>query len=339
MNRDAESVPGLQQIAAALEYIEERLSRSPESDERAGAPIRIEDVALVARYSPYHFLRVFHALTGETPGDYIRRRRLTCAARELTGGKRRIIDIALDWGFDSQAAFSRAFKRQFHAPPAAYRRAGRDRLDRERAAWTPEAFAHIGRGGISRPPRLESQDALTLVGFEAATNFWNDLDAGTGANRVIYDLWERYMAYNRKRTAREEAVAAATIAPEDCGQNVFYELTRLESAGAADSGITPDARFVKLVGQAVRPESPAAASPPDGMVSRRIPARRYAVFTHRGPLESIQASCDYIYGVWARETDLRLAAGDELQVFDSRRFRGEGPEPGSFEIRVPIQPA
>lgn len=308
MSHSQGSSRGLQQIAAALDYIEERLP---------GA-LQIEDVALVARFSPYHFWRVFHAMTGETPGDYIRRRRLTCAARKLTGGDRRIIDIALDAGFDSQAAFTRAFKRQFHRPPAAYRRDGRDRLDLERAAWTPEAFAHVGTGGVTTEPRIETCGPLTIVGFEGETNFV----AASGENRIIYDLWDRLLARRHEIPGRVQT-------------DLFYELCHL-SGTTADGAITPDSRFTKLVGQAIDLEHDLPPLPA-GMVLRRVPPRQYAVFVHRGPAELIQTSCDFIYGVWARETDLRLAAADEIQRFDRRFFPGAGPEPGSFEIRVPVE--
>ncbi|MEQ9363044.1 MAG: helix-turn-helix domain-containing protein [Leptospirales bacterium] len=314
MSRNAKPSRGLEQIAAALEYIEERLRQA----------LRIEDAALIARYSPYHFWRVFHGLTGETPGDYIRRRRLTCAARELTGGSRRILDIALDWGFDSQAAFTRAFKLQFRRPPAAYRRAGHDRLDLERAAWTPASFAHVGEGGVSLRPRLAFAGPFAIAGFEAAIDFQDDpLDSG--GHGGVYQLWKSLLA--RRHLIRGRVAA-----------DLFYELCRFESSEPKPGGgVTSETRFLKLVGQ----EVPAAAADldelPAGMVLRRLPRRRYAIFVHEGPIQRIQASCDYIYGVWARETDLRLTPGDEIQLFDRRRFPGVGA--GSFEIYVPIEDA
>jgi AraC family transcriptional regulator len=311
---------GLRQIADAIDYIEERLAD----------PIRIDDAAVVARYSPYHFSRVFHALSGETPGDYIKRRRLTCAARELTGGSRRILDIALDWGFESQAAFTRAFKRQFLLPPAAYRREGRDRLDLERAPWTPESFAHVGSGGISRAPRTDvSAGPFAIVGFEASIDLHPDCaPSGDSGTTSVHKLWEKFLSGRRAIPRREN-------------EDLFYELSRMDPA-AFSGGVTRDTRFLKLIGQAIPADAVEELEPPAGMALRRIPARSYAVFVHEGPVDLIQASCDYIYGVWARETDLRLAPGYEIQLFDRRQFRDADAESGApafarFEIYVPVE--
>lgn len=55
----------------ALDYMESKMTE----------PLRIEEVAKVAHVSPFHFQRMFGMLTGVTVADYIRKRRLTLAAR------------------------------------------------------------------------------------------------------------------------------------------------------------------------------------------------------------------------------------------------------------------
>lgn len=54
--------------------------------------------------------------------DYVTRRRLTCCARELVSGDKTILDLALDWGYQSPEALTRAFTRLFGQPPAAFRK-------------------------------------------------------------------------------------------------------------------------------------------------------------------------------------------------------------------------
>lgn len=73
-------------------------------------------------YSPYHCTRRFHELTGMTLRDYICQRRISRAAVELRDSDARILDVAVQYGFSSQEAFSRAFVKAFGLPPAAYRR-------------------------------------------------------------------------------------------------------------------------------------------------------------------------------------------------------------------------
>ena len=66
----------------------------------------------------------FTALVGEPPIRYLVRWRLALAAQALRGGSEPIVRIAARSGYESEAAFTRAFKREFGAPPAAWRRAG-----------------------------------------------------------------------------------------------------------------------------------------------------------------------------------------------------------------------
>lgn len=84
--------------------------------------ITLEALAQAAGYSPFHCIRIFKELTGRTPFDYIRALRLTKAAQTLLESDERVLDVALDSGFDSQDGFARAFARQFAIAPRAYRR-------------------------------------------------------------------------------------------------------------------------------------------------------------------------------------------------------------------------
>ena len=90
----------LERVQSAMAYIEEHLN----------SELDLEEVARRACFSLYHFHRVFRQVTHSSLGEFIRRRRLTEAARELRMTERRVLDIAVDYGYGSQAAFTRAFK-------------------------------------------------------------------------------------------------------------------------------------------------------------------------------------------------------------------------------------
>ncbi|MCA9833111.1 MAG: helix-turn-helix transcriptional regulator [Thermomicrobiales bacterium] len=79
--------------------------------------ITARDVAMAAGYSQYHAARVFKAETGLSPFEYIRRERLTAAAHALRTSDRRVLDIALDFVFDSHEGFTRAFANGFGIAP------------------------------------------------------------------------------------------------------------------------------------------------------------------------------------------------------------------------------
>ena len=103
----------IRQLNAAMEYIEENL----QEDVDAWAAARIACVA------PDSFLRFFSYMTGMSLAEYVRRRRLTLAAEDIRGGVR-VVDAAVKYGYDSAAAFSRAFARQHGMNPSEFRRRG-----------------------------------------------------------------------------------------------------------------------------------------------------------------------------------------------------------------------
>jgi AraC-like DNA-binding protein len=92
------------------DYIEQHISE----------PIALQALARAAGYSPWHADRVFKELTGKSPIEYIRALRLSRAAVKLRSSDVRIIDVALEFVFDSHEGFTRAFSKQFGVSPHYY---------------------------------------------------------------------------------------------------------------------------------------------------------------------------------------------------------------------------
>ncbi|MBI9050582.1 MAG: AraC family transcriptional regulator [Anaerolineaceae bacterium] len=101
-----------EQIAKSLQYIEDHLTE----------PICIEDISQHVNYSLYHFSRVFNAVTLISPYTYLIRRRISEAAIQVVHTRRRLTDIAVDYGFQSSEVFARSFRRLFNAPPSELRK-------------------------------------------------------------------------------------------------------------------------------------------------------------------------------------------------------------------------
>lgn len=101
-------IMGLQR---AIDYLEEHLTE----------PLDIGAAASQAYVSSFHFQRVFSVLCGCTVGEYVRSRRLTQAGLALLTTDRKVIDIALDCGYDSPESFTRAFTRFHGVSPTAAR--------------------------------------------------------------------------------------------------------------------------------------------------------------------------------------------------------------------------
>lgn len=85
-------------------------------------PLMIDDVASHAGFSKFHFHRIFLSSVGMSISEYIRVRRLANASAALLYTNERILDIAFHYHFESQEAFTRAFKKYYQLPPGQYRR-------------------------------------------------------------------------------------------------------------------------------------------------------------------------------------------------------------------------
>ena len=170
----------------ALDYIENHLA-----DE-----IDLGRVARAACCSAYHFPRMFATVTGLTLCEYIRRRRLTKAALDLSQGEARVIDTAVKYGYDSADAFARAFYRQHHVQPSQAREQG------VRLTCYPRISFHLTlKGDVPMNYRLEELDALRIVGrkfevetkhaFDTVPGLWQREMAGGFVPKLIEMAWEK----------------------------------------------------------------------------------------------------------------------------------------------------
>lgn len=98
-------------IESVIDYIETHLNEK----------LTLDTIAAAIHYSKYHLSRLFVDTVGLHINEYIKRRQLTEAAKLLIFSEKPIIDIALLCGYQSQQAFSSAFKSMYKAPPAEYR--------------------------------------------------------------------------------------------------------------------------------------------------------------------------------------------------------------------------
>jgi AraC family transcriptional regulator len=85
----------------------------------------VENLALVANYSVWRFIKIFHLVFGETPYSYISRTRIEHAKKLLIGSDLGIGDIAFATGFESRSSFTRAIKNHLGSSASEFRHASR----------------------------------------------------------------------------------------------------------------------------------------------------------------------------------------------------------------------
>jgi len=100
-------------IPKVIDFIEEHLTTDD---------LDLEEIADIASYSKYHLHRMFSNIVGCTLHQYIQKRRLTEAARQLVYTDKSIIDIAFIAGYETQQSFTLAFKRLYQQSPQVYRK-------------------------------------------------------------------------------------------------------------------------------------------------------------------------------------------------------------------------
>jgi len=244
-------------MALALDFIESHLRE----------PVGVADMAAAVSYSLYHFCRTFKAATHFTPYDYLMRRRIAEAAREVLASERKLIDIAFDYQFNNPETFSRAFKRVMDVQPTQWRKQGAAGYRQMMPRLTAEHLEHLQRGAPWRPT-IETRPALDLIGV---MTLGDDVTAA----------WEQL----------HSELAACGLA--DTGGD-FYGWTWC----AAEGGVT--ATLAALVNSGACIEAGA-------LVAKTLPARTYLRVPHRGTARDLALTLDYAYHIWLPQSDYRAA--------------------------------
>ena len=283
----------MDRLGAALDFIESRLSE----------PIGVEQIAAAAGLSPFHFSRLFRRVMGETVMSYVRRRRLSEAAVRLRDEDIRLIELALDVGFESQQAFHRAFKRMFAMTPGQYRRLESPPIAAflspcEIQSWKSDEET------MTMGPRILDRTAFAVVGLP--------LKVSRTTTHEISTLWGRLMPRLAEIPGRIEGGCYGLMHNFDKKEGNFDYL-----AGVAVAG---------------------THAVPAGMSRIEVPAQTYAVFTHRieNPVlsQDLPRTFNYIYGTWLPDSDYQAAQGPEFEYYDSRF--DPGANSGEIDIYVPV---
>ncbi len=141
----------INRIQKAIDYIEQHLTDD----------INYEEIARKSFSSSFHFQKVFSILCGYTLGEYIRNRRLTMAGKELLHDNKKIIDIALKYGYENPDSFSRAFTK-FHGITPSDARKKNFLLK----SFLPLRLKISLEGGETMDYRIEEKNSMILVGYK-----------------------------------------------------------------------------------------------------------------------------------------------------------------------------
>lgn len=135
-------IPPRDEYLARIHRVQDHIER------HLGEELRLEHLARVACFSPFHFHRIYAAITGETIREFVARLRLERAASALLRhADRSVTEIALDAGFGGSAAFARAFRAAYGVSATAFRKLGKPL--RKRGEEGAEGAAYVAPVGAA----------------------------------------------------------------------------------------------------------------------------------------------------------------------------------------------
>ncbi len=215
-------------------------------DKRITENIRVDELARAANYSVYHFCRLFMALTGTSVMNYVTRRKLEYALYDLSQGKR-IIDVAMEYGFETHAGFTKACKKFFGYPPSLHRLHISANLP-ERATIASVIQKH---GGIAMEVQLKELPSFVIVGVisrHALPNVKRSADVPAYWNTISMDYGKHLSRLYDAFTPAVHGEFGLCFDVDDATGEFTYLLGVRFDKDADSSKIEPDMRKVEMQG-------------------------------------------------------------------------------------------
>jgi AraC family transcriptional regulator len=280
----------IERLQNALEFLEKNI-------EKDLSPV---DISGKANTTPFHFQRMFSIITGVPLAEYIRKRRLTLAAQELVSKNSSIVDVALKYGYATQASFTRAFN-HFHGFSPGMIREQNITI----RSYLPVSFQISITGEVIMDYEIKETGPVRLIGevrkftnkdglnLKEIPKFWQGFSS-KGLDKKLIELAEG------KRITGKTLIGVCMDFSEN--QEEFEYMIGIESA---------QKEF------------------PEVFVERVIPSSTWAIFKSGGSSpESIQKLEKRIYSEWFPSTKYIHAGSPELELYY---------ENDDFEIWIPIK--
>lgn len=288
-----------EEIEKSIEFIENHIKED----------ITVVEIASHAGYSLYHFCRVFSLCKGVSVMEYVRDRRLSLAATELFNG-RKIIDIALDYGFETPSGFAKAFRKACGYSPTQYMM---------RMAQYADTKTTFEIGGYIMNPVIVKKPAFKVAGYGIKTNI-----SGATYTRDIASYWSNYDGENL--------------------ESKMYKILNPPKHGEVGLCVplSEDGNVIYLLGVIVDDFSKVE----EDMLTAEIPEAEYAVFT-TNPVDTINdeeqnkfaeiiaGTWKYIFEDWFKDSEYIYDEGKmDFEFYDERCHHRKDTV---MDIYVPIK--
>jgi AraC family transcriptional regulator len=260
-------------ILRASGYIEENLTQD----------IKIQDIIHNAGFSQYHFMRLFKAISGHTISSYIKRRKMTEASKLLLTTDMKILDIAVLFGYNSQEAFTRAFKEVYNVTPNTYRVNNVRYYNIEQIVISENILNMKASAVDPIEPKMVFKDGFLIAGLKYR---------GNNQNFDVPKLWNRL-------DEKVETIKNRMIGNHSYG---YESYDNFEKTGS----------FVYIAGVEVS----SIADLPEDFAHQKVDGSKYAVFPISSIVENVQKSIIEIYTVHLPASGLKAAGNYDFEHYD-----------------------
>lgn len=280
-------------------------------EENLAERVEIEELAEVAHLSPFYYQRLFSRLVGKPVMEYTKLRRLANAADQLAKKQMRIIDAALDYGFENHETFTRAFKETYGITPEEYRAAPRPLShflmpDLSMKYFLVDENVPLVAEGILLEVRRVN---LTTERYFTGLTLQNPVSDTPGID-FLSELWTRF--HNEKAKVQNLLPggneAGASYQGETEGHFTYF-------AGAEVTGSAKQPTFAEWV----------------------LPAGEYAVCSFEAEnfyqltTNALNKARDYMFGVWLSNRKL------SVDPFMAELYFNTSPDASMMEIWLKIK--
>jgi AraC family transcriptional regulator len=258
--------------------------------------VTLEEIAAAGGVSRFYMSRAFGTVTGHSAMRYVRGRRLTEAAKALAAGASDILSVALEAGYGSHEAFTRAFRDQFGLTPEAFAPSA---ISTTSHSWSPSPWT-IPSSPTSN--RRASKPASPCSSPDLGERYTCE------TSKNIPSQWQRFLPHFGNVPGQIGRIAYGVCCNTDEDGNFDY-ICGVEVASFSD--LPPDLSRV------------------------RVPAQRYAVFSHRDHISSIRRTVNTIWNRWLPESGHEVADAPNFERYGDSFDPQSGT--GGLEIWIPIE--
>ena len=293
-----------ERVNRVLDYIGEHLD----------GELSLTRLSHVACFSPFHFHRIFQAVTGETLNSHVRRVRLERAALLMkTTPRKRITDVAIEAGFAGTAEFSRAFRNHFDRTASSWDR--RSPLEKSKICKAPEMLSYYALEELENW-KAAANVRVRVDRFNAFRYVYIRIFAPYGNTRLV-DAYHSLIAWLAARQTDIRDVVVIGMSLDDPAvtpsENCRYDL-----------GVAFPKKPGGILGEIIRSRGHAAVAmpPPDasecgsrGFSIRDIESQEIAAIHCVGDLGNVDLAWHYLYRIWLPSVAFEPADLPAMEIF------------------------